>query len=62
MFLQVDDPTDSVKALKQADQQSYQIPLSLIRLTSPCYNNTICIQIQYKTPWKYKKYVANTHK
>jgi len=48
MFYRADDPTSSVKTLKEGGLV-IQTGLSLTRLTSPCYSNTTCMYIWYKT-------------
>jgi len=46
-FYRSDDPTNSVKALKEGGLV-IQTGLSLTMLTSPCYNTTTCMQILHK--------------
>jgi len=46
-FYRSDDPTNSVKST-EGGWLVIQTGLNLTMLTSPCYNNTTCMQILYK--------------
>ena len=63
-FYRSDDPTNSVKALKEGGYWLViQTGLSLTRLTSPCYNNTICMLLENvisNTPTMFTYFAANT--
>ena len=47
-FYRSDDPTNSVKELKEGGWLVIQTGLNLTMLTSPCYNTTTCMQILHK--------------
>jgi len=48
-FYRSDDPTNSVKALKEGGYWLViQVCLNVTMLTSPCYNTTTCMQILHK--------------
>jgi len=47
-FYRSDDPTNSVKALKDGWWLVIQTGLNLTTLTSPCYNTTTGMQILHK--------------
>jgi len=56
-FYRSDDPPNRVKALGWL---VIQTGLSLTRLTSPCYNNTTCMQILYKKIIKHTQSTLST--